>query len=170
MYGSRKPLNLGVNANVGVEPQASAAATVNNTIVVNPAGTEAEPIPRAAEVPSESPAPKNRDGVDEILLEVYSEMLLYQNKPLLANIVSKNCIIISLDDLTRVISAKTGKECHISVKPEEVGCLAKTSPIKAIDTIRLTDENGEYDFKVTANADYIELMTVYHLSLKYVVV
>ena len=97
-------------------------------------------------------------------------MLLYQNKPLLANIVSKNCIIISLEDLTRVIEAKTKKQCHISVKEPEVGCLAKTSPIKAIETIRVTDENGENDFKVADNTDYIELMTVYHLSMKYVVV
>lgn len=170
MYGARKPLNVGVNASVGIEPQSQASATVNNTIVVGHTPSEHEIQTREVTISDEPQSPKSRNEVDSILLEIYSAMLLYQNKPLLANVASKNAIIITVEDLQRVIEAKTGKKCTIKVREEEVGCLSKVSPIKAIETIRVADENSENDFKVADNTDYIELMSVYHLSLKYVVV
>ena len=172
MYGSRKPLNVGINASVGVEPQAQSAATVNNTVIVKTDANTPEPEREAKQPdpPRQPEVVKDRNSVDAILLEVYSNILLYQNKPLLANIVSKNCIIITVEDLVRVIEAKTGKQCTITLKEtDEAGCFAKTSPIRAIESIRICDDQNENDFKVISNADYIELMNVYHLSLKYVV-
>ena len=170
MYGARKPLSVGVNASLGVEPQAHAQATVNNTVIVNPSGGEGEIVSRSAEIDSRPEAAKTRNTVDELLLEIYSAMLLYQNKPLLANVASKNSIIITKEDLEKVISAKSGKSCSVTVREEETGCLAKSCPIKPIESIRIFDDNSENDFKVASNSDYIELMNVYHLSLKYVVV
>lgn len=171
MYGARKPLNVGVNATVGVEPQAQSQATVNNTVIVNPSQSDLEVKDREAPMHIESEPCKERSLVDELLLEIYSQMLLYQNKQLLANIVSKNCIIIQQDDLRRVIEAKTGKKCVIALREtQEAGCLVKASPIRTIDTIHIFDDESENDFKVAANSDYIELMNIYHLSLKHVVV
>ncbi len=169
MYGARKPLNVGVNASLGVEPQAQAQATVNNTVIVNPTGAETEVVTRSTEIDSQPEAAKTRNTVDELLLEIYSAMLLYQNKPLLANVASKNSIIITKDDLEKVIAAKSGKQCVVTVREDEVSCLAKSSPIKPIESIRIFDANSENDFKVASNSDYIELMNIYHLSLKYVV-
>ena len=177
MYGTRKPLNVGINASVGVEPQAQSAATVNNTVIVRTGAKEDPNIEEPVTEPNNKQQDNNksevvhhRSEVDAILLEVFSNMLLYQNKPLLANIVSKNCIIITAEDLIRVIEAKTNKQCTIILKEsDEAGCFAKATPIRAIDSIRISDEQSEHDFKVANNADYIELMNVYHLSLKYVV-
>ena len=170
MYGQRKPLNVGLNATVGIEPQSQAQATVNNTVIVNLSQAEFDLKDR--EVSDIEPeVHRDRNRVDEILLEIYSDMLLYQNKQLLANIVSKNCIIVTQEDLQRVIEAKTGKKCIITLRENpEVGCLAKSSPIQPIQSIRVIDGDTENDFKVTGNTDYIELMNIYHLSLKYVVV
>ena len=172
MYGARKPLNVGVNATVGVEPQAQAQATANNTVIVNPPQTsDTEVKDRTTPLPVSSfEAVRERSEVDEILLEIYSAMLLYQNKQLLTNILTKNAIIITQEDLPRVIEAKTGKKCVITLKESpEVGCLSKVSPIRAVDSIHVIDDSSENDFKVADNSDYIELTNVYHLSLKYVV-
>ena len=177
MYGTRKPLNVGINASVGVEPQAQSSATVNNTVIVKTSGNEdkheQEPVTEPNNKQQDaikSEVAHHRSEVDAILLEVFSNMLLYQNKPLLANIVSKNSIIITTEDLIRVIEAKTNKHCTIILREsDEAGCFAKVTPIRAIESIRISDEHSEQEFKVANNADYIELMNVYHLSLKYVV-
>ena len=110
------------------------------------------------------------DDVKTLLLEIYEAILLTQNKQLLANILSKNSIIISKSDLERVIQAKIGCSCSISVDADAgCGCCAKLTGVYKIDQIKVDYNDQTLDFKTAFNSAYNELTSTYRLSLKYVV-
>ena len=112
----------------------------------------------------------NTTDVRDILLEIYESILLTQNKQLLANILSKNSIIISKSDLERVIQAKTGYSCSISTDDDtSCGCCAKVTGIYKIDQIKVDYNDTTLDFKTAFNGAYNELISTYKLSLKYVI-
>ena len=109
--------------------------------------------------------------VQSLLLEIYESILLTQNKQLLANILSKNSIIISKSDLERVIETKIGCTCSITVDSDTgCGCCAKLTGIFKVDQIKVDYNDSTLDFKTAFNSAYNELVNTYKLSLKYVVV
>ena len=108
--------------------------------------------------------------IQSTLLEIYEEILLTQNKQLLANILSKNSIIISKSDLERVIQAKIGYSCTISTETETgCGCCARLTGISKVDQIKIDYNDTVVDFKNAFNSAYNELVNTYKLSMKYVV-
>ena len=108
--------------------------------------------------------------IQSTLLEIYEAILLTQNKQLLANILSKNSIIISKSDLERVIQAKIGYSCTISTETEAgCGCCAKLTGISKVDQIKIDYNDTVVDFKNAFNSAYNELVNTYKLSMKYVV-
>ena len=173
MY-QRSNRNLGINTNVSLEPSANTQSSqkITNNIIVKTTGDGEVPvIERSTEVISnDTPVqeePVTGEGVDTILLGVYKNILLSQNKQLLANILSKHHIMIYKDDLEKVITAKIGKKCSVVIKEvEECGCTAKFDPFAVIDSIVIYEGDKRVDFKVAYNADYVELSEKYALSLK----
>lgn len=173
MY-QRANRNVGINTNVSLEPSANTQSSqqiTNNIIVKTATDGEVPVIERSTEILSnDKPVieePIIEENVDKILLGVYKNILLSQNKQLLANILSKHHIMIYKDDLEKVISAKIGKRCSIVIKEsDECGCSAKADPFAVIDSIVIYEDNKRVDFKVAYNADYVELSEKYALSLK----
>ena len=127
---------------------------------------------------------KNQQQVEEkpktaeqVILETYAKILLDQNKALLLNLISKQTIIVPRTDLEEIIKAKTGLKCTVTLVDDESRCcIAKYSPIKKIETIKLIKpRSGEdkvheelvSDFKQTRNNDYNDLINLYHLCLKF---
>ena len=105
---------------------------------------------------------------EQAVLDTYAKILLDQNKALLLNLISKQTIIIPRTDLEEIIKAKTGTTCQITLVDDEIGCcLAKYSPIKKIETIKLVSGELVSDFKQTRNNDYNDLINLYHLCLKF---
>ena len=105
---------------------------------------------------------------EQVILETYARILLDQNKALILNLISKQTIIVPRTDLEEIIKAKTGVTCQVTLVDDEVGCcLAKYSPIKKIETIKLIQDELVSDFKQTRNNDYNDLINLYHLCLKY---
>ena len=162
--------NAGINANISLEPQAASQSTsnINNNIIINKRddGKEDIVITRDLQLPEEPKDPPK--DVRNIILETYAQILLNQNKALLANLISKNCIIVpatSLAEIIAVISNADAVEINLN---EDVGCLNK-SPIRKIETIKIVNDNGEIctDFKQVYNKEYNELVNKYHLCFKY---
>ena len=105
---------------------------------------------------------------EQVILETYARILLDQNKALILNLISKQTIIVPRTDLEEIIKAKTGVTCQVTLVDDEVGCcLAKYSPIKKIETIKLIQDELVSDFKQTRNNDYNDLINLYHLCLKF---
>lgn len=196
MY-QKRTASFGLNTNVSLDPSSNSTSSANpnqsvsNKIIIQPLSTSAsevkydiktdeaeEPktISRDTEYPVVEPVivPPVSDTINDVqklLLDIYSAILLTQNKQLLANILSKNSIIITKSDLEKVISTKIKQQCSISVDdPAGCGCCAKITGIHRIDQIRIITTNTSVDFKQTFNSDYNELIDVYNLSLKYVIV
>ena len=196
MY-TKRTASFGLNTNVSLDPSSNSTSSanpnqsVNNKIIIQPLSAspsevkydikteEEEPtktMAREVEYPVVEPVivPPVSDTVNDVqklLLDIYSAILLTQNKQLLANILSKNSIIITKSDLERVISTKIKQQCSISVDDKTgCGCCANITGIHRIDQIRVITSNASTDFKQTFNSDYNELIDVYHLSLKYVII
>ena len=105
---------------------------------------------------------------EQVILETYAKILLDQNKSLILNLISKQTIIVPRTDLEEIIKSKTGMTCQITLVDDDVGCcLAKYSPIKKIETIKLVQDELVSDFKQTRNNDYNDLINLYHLCLKF---
>ena len=105
---------------------------------------------------------------EQVILETYAKILLDQNKSLILNLISKQTIIVPRTDLEEIIKSKTGMICQVTLVDDDVGCcLAKYSPIKKIETIKLIQDELVSDFKQTKNNDYNDLINLYHLCLKY---
>ena len=166
--------NSGLNIPVGLESSASASAnpTINNNIIL---GDSANVSKDNLLKPSVLVEPiQTRDvsltRVEDILYEIYAKILLNSNKELIANLISKNHIILTKKNLEYVIATITGQECEIIIPDVENGCcVAKYSPIRRIEQIKIKDTNGVItDFKQTMNAQYNELKDKYHICLKFV--
>ncbi len=108
--------------------------------------------------------------VRTIILETYAQILLYQDKALLSNLVFFNNIVVPLESLRSIIKVAT-KSNHVEILlNEDVKCCAsKYNPIGKIETIKIIKDNGEVitDFKNVYIKEYNELINNYHLSLLY---
>ena len=153
--------------------------TEQNTEVVNETHTTKTPVEKpqkiyAREVIITTKAEQQEEQnvkvktPEQAVLDTYAKILLDQNKALLLNLISKQTIIIPRTDLEEIIKAKTGTTCQITLVDDEIGCcLAKYSPIKKIETIKLVSGELVSDFKQTRNNDYNDLINLYHLCLKF---
>ena len=105
------------------EPQKIYAREVIITTETNKATEEKEVKPKTAE---------------QIILETYARILLDQNKALLLNLISKQTIIVPKTYLEQIIKAKTSLPCEVTLVDKDSGCcIAKYSPIKKIETIKI---------------------------------
>ena len=173
----KRNANAGVNANISLEPSAASQSTNNltNNIFINKRedGKEDIVITRDVEIeePKEDP---NELDVKYKILETYAKILLDQDKALISNLISKNCIIVPIASCQDIIKTILGKKCSVEIYvDEDIKCCAtKASPIRKIEAIKIVNEDGEMitDFKQVYNKEYNDLVNVYHLCLKYVVV
>ena len=110
--------------------------------------------------------------VDEYLRELYQSILLTENKKLLANLISKKSIILTKEDLEEIIKRKIGKTCTSDCEDTEPNCCGFSSPFIKINGIRVLDESGAAgtDFQIQYNKDYQELVTNYHICMRFVLV
>ena len=173
----RKNTNTGMNANVSLEPNAAASSNNNfsNNIYVQtpyPAEVKTQPSTFTEREISLDDIPEEKPDVKTLILETYANILLNQDKALIANLISKNTIIIPYESLVEIIRVVSNGEVEIQVDEDITCCLAKSSPIKKIEVIKVIKDNGEIitDFKYVFNKEYNELVNVYHLNLKYVIV
>ena len=159
-------------------PEAT-STTEQNTEVVNETHTTTTPVKKpqkiyAREVIITTETNKQEEQnvkvktPEQAVLDTYAKILLDQNKALLLNLISKQTIIVPRTDLEEIIKAKTGMTCQVTLVDDEKGCcLAKYSPIKKIETIKLVSGELVSDFKQTRNSDYNDLINLYHLCLKF---
>lgn len=115
----------------------------------------------------------HKQDVRTLILETYANILLNQDKTLIANLISKRTIIVPVNSLKSIIACIVGS-CEVDIGYDEdcSCCAAKVSPIQKIDYIKVITESGEVitDFKQVYNKEYNELVNSYYLNLKYVVV
>ena len=114
--------------------------------------------------------------IDEVALykliaHTFAVILKDNNPKLLANIVDNSGkIIIDATSLCQIIALMCGVDAtavHIEyVMKDEVGCMAKVNPIKAIENIKI----NYLDFKLAYNNMFNILTDQYHISLKKVIV
>ena len=179
--------------NVPIEPTSNVDSHVTNSIHINI--DKADQSQRSTEVltpiPEDAPAEEvkvaypsvtrevngednpyaNLDDqtVDEYLRSLYETILLSNDKTLIANLISKNNIILTKEDLEQVIKRKVGKDCTVDLDVTDVQCCGIKTPFIKISAIRVIDGEGKgNDLKILYNTDYQELIVNYHLNLKYV--
>ena len=170
----KRNMNAGINANLSLEPQAASQATsnINNNIFINKKDDKTEEIVITRNIEIEEQQPEEDMDVRNIILQTYAQILLDQDKALLSNLISKNCIIVpltSLQDIIKIIIHAEQVEIYMD---EDIKCCAtKVNPIRRIEAIKIVKGNGEIvtDFKQTYNKEYNELVNKYHLSLKFAV-
>ena len=105
---------------------------------------------------------------EQIILDTYAKILLDQNKTLLLNLISKQTIIVPKSDLEQIIKAKVNLPCEVTLVDTDGGCcVAKYSPIKKIETIKIINDELVSDFKQVYNNDYNDLINLYHLCLRF---
>ena len=167
--------NVGVNANVSLEPSAASQSTsnINNNIIINKRddNTEEIVITRNIELDEKPLAAKDKD-VRTVILEAYAQILLDQDKALLSNLIFKNNIIVPVSALQNIIKAAIKTEQVDVYLDEDIKCCSsKVNLIRKIEAIKVINDNGEIitDFKQVYNKEYNELVNVYHLCLKYAV-
>ena len=174
----KRNANAGVNANVSLEPSAASQSTNNltNNIFINKRedGKEDIVITRDIELQKSLPVDPNEYDVKYKILETYAKILLNQDKALISNLIFKNSIIVPIDALQNIIKTILGKKCSVEIYiDEDIKCCAsKVSPIRKIEAIKIVNEDGEMitDFKQVYNKEFNDLVNVYHLCLKFVVV
>ena len=171
----KKSNNLGVNANVSLEPSAASQSTsnINNNIIINKRddGKEDIVITRDIELDDKQLEANDKD-VRTVILETYAQILLDQDKALLSNLIFKNNIIVPVSSLENIIKSAIKVESVEIYLDEDVKCCAsKANPIRKIEAIKIINDNGEIvtDFKQYYNKEFNELVNVYHLCLKYAV-
>ncbi len=182
----KRNMSAGVNANLSLEPSSASTANsnINNNIyitrkvasdseVVKELENEKDDVIISRNVELEEiKKPYQDKDVKLIILETYARILLNQDKALLSNLISKNCIIVpvsSLCEIIKVMVKQSDVEIHIN---EDIKCCAaKANPIRKIEAIKIINDSGEVitDFKTVYNKEYNELVNVYHLCLKYAV-
>ncbi len=171
----KKSNNLGVNANVSLEPSAASQSTsnINNNIIINKRDDGKEDIVITRDIESDDKSLEAKDiDVRTVILEAYSQMLLDQDKALLSNLIFKNSIIVPVSSLANIIkSAAKVEDVEIYLDEDIRCCATKANPIRKIEAIKIINENGEMvtDFKTYYNSQYNELVNKYHLCLKYAI-
>lgn len=184
---NRRSHSNGVNAHIGLEPTSASQSNNNfsNNIYVQtpyPAEVKAEPSVFTERIESRDsvvrdvlpqPETMHKQDVRTLILETYANILLNQDKTLIANLISKRTIIVPVNSLKSIIACIVGS-CEVDIGYDEdcSCCAAKVSPIQKIDYIKVITESGEVitDFKQVYNKEYNELVNSYYLNLKYVVV
>ena len=175
---NRKSHSNGVNAHIGLEPTSASQSNNNfsNNIYVQtpyPAEVKAEPSVFTERDVLPQPETMHKQDVRTLILETYANILLNQDKTLIANLISKRTIIVPVNSLKAIIACIVGS-CEVDIGYEEdcSCCAAKVSPIQKIDYIKVITDSGEVitDFKQVYNKEYNELVNSYYLNLKYVVV
>ena len=171
-------MNTGVNANVSLEPTSASQSNnnINNNIIINRRedGKEDIVITRDITVEEDKALEAKFNDVTKLILETYAQILLDQDKALLMNIITKNSIIVPYESLVNIVKCCVGPDKNVQIYiDEDIKCCAtKVNPIRSIDAIKVVADNGEVvtDFKTCFNKEWNELVNVYHLNLKYVVV
>ena len=170
----KRNLNTGVNANISLEPTSASQSNnnINNNIFINKRDDGKEDIVITRELTVHQDEPVVDHDVRSLILETYAKILLDQDKALISNLISKRTIIVPQQDLALIIKAVTGGNVEIYTDDNPGCCVAKVSPIQKIDAIKIVTESGEIvtDFKQVYNKEFNDLVNVYHLCLKYVVV
>ena len=175
---NRKSHSNGVNAHIGLEPTSASQSNNNfsNNIYVQtpyPAEVKAEPSVFTERDVLPQPETMHKQDVRTLILETYANILLNQDKTLIANLISKRTIIVPVNSLKTIIACIVGS-CEVDIGYDEdcSCCAAKVSPIQKIDYIKVITDSGEVitDFKQVYNKEYNELVNSYYLNLKYVVV
>ena len=112
------------------------------------------------------------DSLDHYLLNLYQTILLSDNKKLLANMISKNQIILTKEDLEEIIKRKVGKKCIIEYEDPDTSCFGSNAVFLKIESIRVYEEGDTIgsDFTIKYNCDYLEMQQNYHLCFKMVLV
>ena len=169
----KRNLTNGVNANVSLEPTSASQATNNltNNIFINKREDGKEDIVITRDVQPNLEEAEIPD-VKLAVLEAYAQILLDQDKALIANLISKNTIIVPATSLQKIIKAIIPNcECEIYLDEDIHCCATKSNPIRKIDAIKVVKSNGEIctDFKQVYNKEYNTLTHNYHLCLKYAV-
>ena len=122
-----------------------------------------------ANLPDQTAQLRGSTSVDEYLRSLYETILLSNDKTLIANLISKNNIILTKEDLEQVIKRKVGKDCTVDLDVSDISCCGIKTPFIKISAIRVIDGDGKgNDLKILYNTDYQELIVNYHLNLKYV--
>lgn len=169
----KRSLTNGVQANLSLEPQAAAQSTsnINNNIIINKRENGTEEIVITRNVELEEKQPEEDKDVRNLILQTYAQILLDQDKALISNLISKNCIIVPVTALQEIIKAILKAEQVEIYLDEDMKCCAKVSPIRKIEAIKIVKDSGEVvtDFKQVNNKEWNELVNKYHLSLKFAV-
>lgn len=169
----KRNANAGINANVSLEPSAASQSTsnINNNIIINKRDDSKEDIVITRDIGvDEQPQPNIDRDVRTVILETYAQILLNQDKALLSNLISRECIIVPMVALQNIIkSAIHTEQVDINLDEDIRCCAGKANPIRRIEAIKIVNDNGEIvtDFKQVYNKEYNELVNVYHLCLKY---
>ncbi|EAX80967.1 hypothetical protein TVAG_523450 [Trichomonas vaginalis G3] len=97
-------------------------------------------------------------------------LLVCDDKKLLTNLISKNQIILTKEDLENVISRITNKQCVIEYLDPEIECCGQTPIFMKIGNIRIIETPGTagVEFKYRYSNEYTKLSSDYKLCLKYV--
>mgnify|MGYP007035352109 CR=1 FL=1 len=173
----------GINANVSLEPTSAASSNSNisNNIYItrkvqgDETEKELETVPEEITITRNVEIEENKQeeslDVKLIILETYAKILLTQDKALLSNLISKNCIIVPFTSLQEIIKTMIKADVEIYIDEDIKCCASKASPIRKVEAIKIIRDNGEIvtDFKTVYNKEYNELVNIYHLCLKYVV-
>ena len=196
MINRKNSTKAGINAHVGIEPNAASSSNnrfTNNVYVQTPypadvklqTSTFNDSIAdsnfvreREIELPDlpqpstiDNKAISDKQDVRTLILETYANILLNQDVALIANLVSKHTIIVPHDELQQIIQCITGNHVDVIVS-EDNSCCSKKGPIVKVYFIKVVTDSGQVitDFKQVFNKEYNELTGKYHLNLKYVVV
>ena len=184
---NRKTRNLGVNANIGLDPTSASQSNNNfsNNIYVQtpyPSNVKTQTSTfntRDVEVELHdikddkvNDQTYNQTEVKELILQTYANILLNQDKALIANLISKRTIIVPIEDLRNIIQLMTGGCVEIQYDEDISCCAAKVTFIKKIDAIKIIKDDNVIitDFKQVFNKEYNDLVNKYHMNLKYVLV
>ena len=184
---NRKTRNLGVNANIGLDPTSASQSNNNfsNNIYVQtpyPSNVKTQPSSfntRDVEVElhdiidtKTNDLKNDQTEVKELILQTYANILLNQDKALIANLISKRTIIVPIEDLRAIIQLMTGGCVEIQYDEDISCCAAKVTFIKKIDAIKIVKDDNVIitDFKQVFNKEYNDLVNKYHMNLKYVLV
>ena len=174
----------GINANLSLEPSSAAQSNsnINNNIYITRKFDTSADLSKELENEDEDVVITRDVQLDEIkeeetkdvklvILETYAKILLNQDKALLSNLISKNCIIVPVSSLQEIIKTMINQDVEIYINEDIKCCAYKVSPIRKIEAIKIIKDNGEIitDFKTVYNKEYNELVNVYHLCLKYAV-
>lgn len=165
----------GIQTNVSLEPTSAAQSNnnINNNIIINKRDDGKEDIVITRDLTiDDKPQDETLTDYKLTILETFAQILLNQDKALLANLISKNTIIVPATSLQQIIKSITKAESVDIFYDEDIHCCAtKSNPIRKIESIKIVNENGEVctDFKQTYNKEFNDLTNNYHVCLKYVI-